>query len=541
MSFLRPFLCFPLILLSIVPANNAEAGNRPNVLLIIADDLGYSDLGCYGGEIQTPHLDRLAGEGMRFSQFYNAAVCVTTRAALYTGLYPRLGTGSLLRDDMHTIGELLQTAGYRTGMTGKWHLGSDPGKQPVNRGFDEFYGLLSGCSSFFNPAKPDPDFYNGGLVRPFSHNGKTVAEFPANYYATDAFTDHAIETIERFAKEGKEDGHPFFVNLNYTAPHFPLHALPEDIARYRGQYRDGYEPLRQKRYDRLVESGLIDPEVTRLSTVDPKTGDFRYDYEVTPWDSLPPETRAREEARMEVYAAMVDRLDQGVGRILDALDRSGIADNTLIFFLSDNGGCASWPTPAREPGFLEYNDGIPVGDPRGYEFVGRSWGWAQNSPFRKHKVWAYEGGIRTPLIVRWPREVKAGSISHQPGHVIDFMPTLLEIAEASYPESRKGIAITAAMEGISLIPVLKGKQRTPPEFLAWSLYGSHAWREGDWKLVWNPSPPASERRWELYNLAVDGAETNDLAGTHPERAVAMKERWNEWAYRVGAKKRIARP
>ncbi|MDF1859000.1 MAG: arylsulfatase [Verrucomicrobiales bacterium] len=541
MPFPRPTLCFLVILLSSLLPGDTNAKNRPNVLLIIADDLGYSDLGCYGGEIHTPHLDQLAAEGMRFSQFYNAAVCVTTRAALYTGLYPRLGTGSLLREDMHTIGELLQAAGYRTGMTGKWHLGSEPEKQPVNRGFDEFYGLLSGCSSFFNPAKPDPDFYNGGLVRPFSDNGEVVTDFPDDYYATDAFTDHAIETIERFAKEGKQDGRPFFVNLNYTAPHFPLHALPEDIARYRGRYPDGYEPLRQKRYDRLVELGLLDPEVTRLSTVDPKTGDFRYDYEVTPWDSLSPETRAREEARMEVYAAMVDRLDQGIGRVLDALDHSGAADNTLILFLSDNGGCASWPTPAKEPGFLEYNEGIPVGDPRGYEFVGRSWGWAQNSPFRKHKVWAYEGGIRTPLIVRWPGQVKAGSISHQAGHVIDFMPTLLEIAGGSYPETRNGEPVTASMEGTSLLPILMGQQRTPPEFLAWSLYGSHAWREGDWKLVWNPSPPASARRWELYNLASDGSETTDLARKHPERAVAMKERWNEWAFRVGAKKRPVRP
>ena len=513
------------------------SAERPHVVLIVADDLGYSDLGCYGGEIRTPNLDRLAAEGLRFSQFYNAAVCVTTRAALYTGLYPRLGTGSLLRPDMHTIGERLRAAGYRTAMTGKWHLGHQPEKQPIARGFDEYYGLLSGCSSFFDPAKPDPDFYNGGLVRPFAHNDQPVTEFPDDYYATDAFTDHAIETIERFVEAAKDDEKPFFLNLNYTAPHFPLHALPEDIERYRGTYSGGYEALRNARYERLIELGLLDRATTPLSEVDPKAGDFRYDYEVVPWEKLDPETRAREEARMEVYAAMVDRMDQGIGRLLDTLEKTGIADHTIVFFLSDNGGCASWPKPEREAGFVDYNEGIPVGDPRGYEFVGKAWGWAQNAPFRKHKVWAYEGGTRTPLIVRWPEKIEAGSITHQPGHVVDFMPTLLELAGGDYPDTRNEEPVTAAMEGESLVPILEGRTWKSPRTFGWSYQGSHAWREGDWKLVWNPSPPASERRWELYDLSRDGSETIDLVREHPERAKAMKERWNEWAYRVGAKKR----
>jgi arylsulfatase len=532
---MKSLTLFFLLLAFAYPLLSAE---RPNIILIVCDDLGYSDLGCYGGEIRTPNLDRLASKGMRFSQFYNAAVCVTTRAALYTGLYPRLGTGSLLRPDMHTIGELLQAAGYRTAMTGKWHLGHSPEKQPIARGFQEFYGLLSGCSSFFNPAKPDPDFYNGGLVRPFAHDENPVTEFPDDYYATDAFTDHAIKTIGRFAKRQENDSRPFFVNLNYTAPHFPLHALPEDIERYRGKYADGYEPLRQKRYDRLIELGLLDPKVTTLSEVDPKTGDFRYDYEVVPWEKLDPETRAREEARMEVYAAMVDRMDQGIGRVLKTLETTGVAENTMVLFLSDNGGCASWPTSQKEPGFVEYNEGIPVGDPRSYEFVGKSWGWAQNSPFRKHKVWPHEGGIRTPLIVRWPGKVEANSITHQPGHVVDFMPTFLELAGGEYPkETAKGEPVTAPMEGSSLVSAFQGETRQQPEFFAWSLYGTHAWREGDWKLIWNPSPAASERRWELYDLSTDGSEAKDVAQKFPQRTKAMKERWNEWAYRVGSKKR----
>ena len=293
------------------------------------------------------------------------------------------------------------------------HLGHSPEKQPIARGFEEFYGLLSGCSSFFNPAKPDPDFYNGGLVRPFAHNENPVTEFPDDYYATDAFTDHAIKTIKRFAQRQETDNRPFFVNLNYTAPHFPLHALPEDIERYRGKYADGYEPLRQKRYDRLVEIGLLDPEVTTLSKVDPKTGDFRYDYEVVPWEKLDPEIRAREEARMEVYAAMVD--PDGPG------NRSGSR-------------CArcSWrrreydrAVPLRQRrlrqlaknrnggGILRIQQGYPCWRSTGYEFVGKSWGWAQNSPFRKHKVWPHEGGIRTPLIVRWPGKSES-QLHHAP-------------------------------------------------------------------------------------------------------------------------------
>ena len=514
-------LCGVLLLLSITGFAQ-DRSMRPNIILIVADDLGFSDLGCYGGEIETPHLDRLASEGLRFTQFYNSAVCVTTRAGLYTGLYPRFGKGGLLRPEMTTLGSVLQKAGYRTAMTGKWHLGDRAPKRPVDRGFEEYYGLLSGCSSFFNPAKPDPVFYNGGKVRPFAHNDRAITEFPEDYYATDAFTDHAIETVKRFA----ESDDPFFINLNYTAPHFPLHALPEDIEKYRGKYRDGYEALRKSRYQRLFELGIFtDRETVLLSEVDRKNSDFRYDYEVVPWEKLDESTRAREEARMEVYAAMVDRLDQGIGRLLAALEESGEAGNTIVFFFSDNGGCASWPTGAREPGFFEYNRDIPVGDPRGYEFVGKAWGWAQNSPFRRHKVWSFEGGICTPMIVRWPGRIKSGSITRQPGHVIDFMPTLMELAGADYPESSPPI------EGRSLVPILRGEQREQPEFLAWSLYGNHAWREGDWKIVWDTSID----RWLLFDLESDRSETRDLAKVHPDRVKEMAKRWNDWAVKCGVK------
>jgi arylsulfatase A-like enzyme len=494
---------------------------RPNILLILCDDLGYSDLGCYGGEICTPNLDKLAAEGMRFTQFYNCAVCVTTRAALTTGLHPRHGAKGLLRPEMVTLGEVMQRAGYATSYTGKWHLGSASPKRPIDRGFSEYYGLLSGCCNFFNPAKQDPIFYNGGKSRPFAHNDKAVTQFPENYCTTDAFTDHAIKTIRQHAANEQ----PFFHYLCYTAPHFPLHAPEEDIRRYRGKYADGYFVLRERRHKRQIELGIVDAK-WKLSPVDHKTGEYRYDYDVVPWEDVT--DRVREERRMEVYAAMVDRMDQGIGRLLKTLAELKIDDNTLVCFLSDNGGCATWPRD--EEGFVKYNKGIPVGDARGYEFVGKGWGWAQNTPFRRFKTWTYEGGIATPLIVRWPGRVKSGTISHQPGHLVDFMPTMLELAGATYPSTFNGHSIPP-MEGKSLVPIFQGNQRPRHESLCWALYGNRAIRRGDWKLVWG----ASDRRWELYNLVEDRTETNDLADQFPKRVKRMSAKWQEWATKTEVK------
>ena len=260
---IHPTLWSAIVLLCAFTASAAElyADERPNVLLILCDDLGYSDLGCYGGEIQTPHLDRLAAGGMRFTQFYNCAVCVTTRSALLTGLYPRQAKRPRLRTNMITLGEAMRRAGYATSLTGKWHLGSEPPLRPIDRGFDEYYGLLDGCCNFFNPAKQDPVFYNGGRFRPFAHNDKRITKFPEGFYTTDAFSEHAAETIKRFAKGDK----PFFVHLCYTAPHFPLHAFAEDIERYRGKYSDGYLAMRERRHKRQAELGLF-ASVPKLSS-----------------------------------------------------------------------------------------------------------------------------------------------------------------------------------------------------------------------------------------------------------------------------------
>ena len=510
-----------VVLLSLAGPSHA-ADNRPNVLLIMADDLGYSDLGCYGGEIATPNLDRLASQGMRFTQFYNCAVCVTTRAALLTGLYPRRvrRNNQRIRPDMITLGQAMRAAGYATALTGKWHLGSSSPNRPIDRGFDEYYGLMDGCCNFFNPAKPDPEFYNGGRVRPFAHNNRRIKEFPEGFYTTDAFSDHAIQTIRRHAK----DERPFFLHLCYTAPHFPLHAFPEDIAKYRGRYADGYLAMRQRRHERQKKLGLF--ETTPILTPpENKKGDFRYDYNVPDWDALPNAERKREEARMEVYAAMVDRMDRGIGRVLAALNEAGIADNTVVMFLSDNGGCASWPSgrKGQEEGFFQYNKGIPVGDGRGYEFAGKGWGWAQNAPFRQFKTWTYEGGIATPMIVRWPGKVEACSITHQPGHIVDFMPTLLELAKSDYPAEHEGRKLLP-VEGRSLLPIFQGKERAIHKTMAWELFSNRTIRQGDWKLVWG----ASEKKWELYNLKTDRSESHNLAANHPRRVVSMANDWEKW-------------
>ena len=517
-------LAFLLFFLIGFQAIKVIASDPPNVLLIMADDLGYSDLGCYGGEISTPNLDQLAAEGMRFTQFYNCAVCVTTRSALLTGLYPRneRNKSKRIRPNMITLGQAMKSAGYATALTGKWHLGHLPPARPIDRGFDEYYGVMEGCCNFFNPAKPDPVFYNGGRTRPFAHNDRSITNFPAGYYTTDAFSDHAIRTIKRFAKKDR----PFFLHLCYTAPHFPLHALPEDIAKYRGKYADGYLAMRKRRHERQTQMGLF-AKPPALTPAENKKGDFRYDYDVPDWKNLPAVERRREEARMETYAAMVDRMDRGIGRVLAALNEAGVADNTVVIFLSDNGGCASWPRPDREPGFNEYNKGIPVGDRRGYEFVGKGWGWAQNTPFRQFKTWTYEGGIATPMIVRWPSKTKVGTITHQVGHIIDFMPTLLELAGVAYPKSFEGRALLP-LEGQSLLPIFHGKQRKQQKYFAWELYGNRAVRNGPWKLVWG----ASEKKWELYNFDVDRSESRDIATLHPERVASMSMHWDQWWERM---------
>jgi len=496
---------------------------RPNIVLIMADDLGFSDLGCYGGEIDTPNLDRLAGEGMRFSQFYNCAVCCTTRASLLTGLHPRRVMGRMLNDNMTTLAEVAKSAGYRTSLVGKWHFPvtkpTDKNRLSTRRGFEVFYGLAAGCCNYFDPAKPFPDFYRGQGPEPFLDQETPITEFPEDYYTTDDFTERAVQQIEASGS----DKRPFFLHLTYTAPHYPLHAKPQDIAKYKGRYRDGYFVMRKKRLERLIELGLIDPEV-ELSEPDPALSELRYDYAITPWDKV--ENLPRENRRMEVYAAMVDSMDQGIGRVLDALKQTGQAERTIVVFLSDNGGCAShsgYFQPEVKKGHAAYNRELP-GSVDTYDYVAQGWGWAQNAPFRRYKVWTHEGGISTPLIVRWPGVTKAGSISHQVGHVVDFMPTLLELTGATYPVKRNDVDVLPT-DGISLLPVFAGKDRKGHESLYWYLYGNRATRQGKWKLVW----PSNIKKWALYDMENDRTETNDLAPKHRKRVSQMAADWMRWA------------
>lgn len=521
-------LCLaPMLLVAVLPVivaiKEAPAADlipsliRPNIVLILADDLGYSDLGCYGSEIPTPNLDRLASEGIRFTQFYNCAVCVTTRASLLTGLYPRMGPQGLLRRSMMTIAEVLRRAGYRTSLSGKWHMGSKPESLPTAWGFDEYYGLADGACNYFNPVQPEPDFFMKGKVRPFFRNTTPITKFPPDFYTTDAFADHAIETIGRFRWSGR----PFFVHLCFTAPHVPLHASPEDISRHKGRYDDGYFRLRETRFARQRELGLLDP-AWKLPAADEKLGPEQYDYEIESWEST---DRRRQARRMEVYAAMVERMDRNVGRVLKALDATGQADNTIVLFLSDNGGCASLPVDME--GWRAYNGDTLPGAKETYDFCGPGWGWAQSTPFRRYKTWLYEGGISTPLIVRWPSVVKPNTRTREPGHVMDLMPTFVELAGTKYPDSFADQSILP-LDGKSLVPLLRDGRREGHDFIAWYLYGNRALRQGKWKLDWG----VSRKQWEVYDMEADRTETHDLAAEQPERTAAMVELWQAWARRA---------
>jgi arylsulfatase A-like enzyme len=482
----------------------AEAQVRPNVVLIMCDDMGWSDIGCYGGDVRTPNLDRLASEGLRFTQFYNCAKCTTTRAALLTGQYPRQESGPLLKESMVTLGEALGLAGYQTTLTGKWHLGANAPRRPIDRGFQEYYGLMDGCCNFFDPSIPDPEF-KGGRVRVFGHNEERITEFPEGFYTTDAFSDHAVDNIQRMSRQPD----PFFLHVCYTAPHYPLHAPREDIEKYVGQYKSGWEQLRKERHARQVRMGLVDPG-WKLPPADPEAG---------VWDDQV--DKDWQDSRMAVYAAMIDRMDQGIGRILNAIDDAGVRENTMVLFLSDNGGCSEkygHDSPEYEPG-VEKN----------YTTCGPGWAFAQNTPFRRFKTWMHEGGISTPLIVRWPSVVQPNTLTRQVGHIIDFMPTFLEAAGGEYPTEFNNHPISP-LEGKSLIPVFQGKMRQGHETLWWEFTGNRAVREGDWKLVWDKKL----REWELYHLLHDRTEMTNLAQQYPDRVRAMAFSWNNWAIRTGA-------
>ncbi len=505
-----------------VRASAKRPARRPNVVLVLCDDMGYSDLGCFGSEIRTPNLDRLAANGLRMTQFYNAARCCPTRASLLTGLYQhQAGVGAMvgnqgtpayqgfLNDRCVTIAEALKAAGYRTYMSGKWHVGDERGHWPRDRGFERYFGLINGASNFFNNIYyRDPSKQQTILLddRPFEVPPTTESMWRRNegFYMTDAFTDHALKFLD--GHEGCAD--PFFLYLAYTAPHWPLHAFPEDIARYRGRYKVGWDRLRETRYRRQQELGVIDASV-KLSPRHP---------DVPAWQQASEEMKEEFDLEMAIYAAMIDRMDRNLGRIVEKLKAMGTLADTLILFLSDNGGCHTTPK-------FKHLTGAP-GGPNSFPCYGYMGANVSNVPFRKHKQFIHEGGIATPMIAHYPRMIEGGRIDNQPGHIIDIMPTLLDLCGARYPAARAGKA-TLPLQGISLRPVFEGKTLTREDPLFWEHVGNRGVRIGDWKLV----AAKPDLQWELYDMKKDRAELNDLSDRFPQKKQELLAIYEEWARR----------
>ncbi len=551
----------------VVSALSLNAAERPNIMIIMSDDMGYSDIGCYGGEIDTPMLDTLAKDGIRFTQFYNTSRCCPTRASLLTGLYPhQAGIGHMMEDyglptyqgDLNqeclTIAEALQPAGYRTYMSGKWHVTpyyhaeENPPKEnwPLQRGFDKFFGTIHGAGSLWDPC---------GLAR---GNDYITPENDPEYtpertwYYTDAISDNMVT----YLKDHKENHgtRPFFAYVSYTAAHWPMHAHPEDIAKYDGKYDDGYTPTRLARVKRLKELQLL-PDDWKVS---PQVGD---------WDSV--NNKVWESALMEVYAAMVDSLDQGIATIVQGLKDTGLYENTMIIFLQDNGGCAetfgrnqrvgplerpSTPTlppmgkdelqtemipPQSRDGYpLRRGEGVMPGPPETEIGYGESWANVSNTPFKEYKHYSHEGGISSPLIVHWPkgfsgkgnafRKTPEGMLYDTPTHLIDLMATAVDYSGTNYPTFHNGHKLIP-LEGISLRPAVEGRplERGKPIFFEHE--GNRAIRDGKWKLV----SKFTTGKWELYDMEQDRTEMNDLARKERNRAAYMMYQWEQWAHEIG--------
>jgi arylsulfatase len=521
----------------------------PNVLLILNDDMGYSDLGCYGGEVHTPNLDRLAAGGLRFTQFYNTARCCPSRASLLTGLHPhQADVGHMIGNDQldgylgdlsrnsATIAEVLKGAGYGTYMAGKWHvtghLDAPNASWPCQRGFDRYYGMLCGAGSYYAP-------------RTLTRDNTPIEPPDGDFYLTDAISDEAVGQLKRHFAD--RPGEPFFQYVAYTAPHWPLHAREEDIAHYRGRYDCGWDALREQRLARMRELGLIS-EATALSPRDPTQ---------PAWEDAP--DKAWQARRMEVYAAQIHNMDAGIGRILAALEQAGQLDNTLVIFLADNGGCheeigGGWAE--RLPHSLSARpatrDGRPVrfgnrpdiepGPEDTYCSYGVPWANVSNTPFRKYKSWIHEGGISTPFIVHWPEGIGAsGALRRQPAQLPDVMATVVDVTGARYPE-RIGERAIPPHEGFSLRDAFADKAHSR-EVLTWEHEGNCGIRRGRWKLVreyimpgglsarGNPALQPGCQPWELYDIEADRSELHNLAADNPSLVEELAGLWRQWADR----------
>jgi len=509
----------------------------PNVVLILVDDMGFSDIGCFGGEVHTPHIDALAKGGSVLTQFYNTARCSPSRASLLTGLHPhQTGIGILNYDDSPegyagnlnrdcvTIAEALKPAGYRSYISGKWHMAGDihhpTDAWPTRRGFDEFFGTLEGAGSFFQPRT---------LTRN-EQNVEAETEEPDFYY-TDAISDNAVQFMKDHTDAHGAD--PFFLYVAYTAPHWPLHALEEDIAKYAGRFDAGWDVLRAQRLARLISEGIIDEQWALTER----------DARIPAWEDV--SDKEWEAMRMAVYAAQIDRMDQGVGRIVDELRRQGKFDDTMIVFLSDNGGCAEEMPLETAKEFVttyvtfdaETRDGrevrpgndpsiVPGGEDT-YSTYGRAWANLSNAPFREYKHWIHEGGISTPLIVSWPNGIESGGLRHQPHQLPDVMATVLDAAGAEYPETYPE-RTPLPLEGVSMLGTLRRDERDDDRLLYWEHEGNCGVRRGAWKLV-----KKHAQQWELYDMVRDRTELHDVAAAHGGIVSELAAAYESWATRCG--------
>lgn len=556
-GLIRVGLLTSLVLIVLSKPQPLRAADRPNIILIMSDDMGFSDIGCYGSAIDTPVLDGLATKGLRFTQFYNTGRCCPTRASLLSGLYPhQTGIGHMMsnrgldgyRGDLNnhcvTIAQVMKAAGYSTYMAGKWHVtphvnpNNDGLKHnwPRQRGFDRFYGTIHGAGSFFDPNSLTRD---NMLISPHAD-----PEYkPETYYYTDAISDHASRYINEHEKV-----QPFFMYVAYTAAHWPMHALPKDIAKYKDKYDAGWDVLRDTRYKKMLEMGLIKPE-WKLSPRDKRSPAWK-DAKDKEWELN----------LIEVYAAMIDRMDQGIGKIVQSLEKTGQLDNTLILFFQDNGGCAEGmgrgnkisyrdkdpltlkpmkatdlqldmiPQRTRDGRVVKQGRNVMSGGADTYHGYGLSWANASNTPFREYKHYVHEGGISTPLIAHWPKGIPAarhGQFERQPGHLIDLMATCVDLSQAEYPSTFAGSKIHP-MEGVSLAPAFSGKNVGRKNPIFWEHEGNRAVRDGQWKLV----AKGRNSKWELYDIEADRSELNNLAESKTDKAEELAAKWQAYAERT---------
>lgn len=533
------------------------APSRPNVLLILADDLGFSDLSCYGGEIPTPNIDRLAKGGLRFSAFYNSARCCPSRASLLTGLHPHQAgvgsfttarpepnkgpayTGHLLPNTL-TIPEALAQAGYSTWMVGKWHLGI-PG--PVERGFQNYYGyrdLLAHSESQWKP---------GAYARLPQGTAPELSHQDRPFYATDVFTDYALEFLKQARRpdpnpDAKSPApRPWFLYLAHSSPHFPIHAPAASIEKHLATYRRGWDVLRAERFERLRKLGLVPADATLppRSTVPVDRDDIANGFpgkQNPAWDSLPADRREDLARRMATYAAMVEHVDSGIGRIVADLQQHGELDNTLVFFLSDNGACYEWGPfgfdGTSRAGTTTLHTGADltqIGQPGSHSSYGSAWANLSNTPLKLYKHFCHEGGIASPLVVHWPAAIKSpGGWVHDPAHLMDILPTVLDAANIPAPQTRDGQPLQA-IEGIPLNPSFAGTA-LPRRALAFEHQGARSLRKGDWKISWGKRQ-TTKPAWELYQLSSDRSEQHDLAAENPALVRELAAEWQAWANKAG--------